>query len=250
MENDVILVTEELDGGNWLRGVNGGKEGIFPSNYAQPLSNPYLVAHDFPAQQEGDLELCTNEVVDVSVENGDWFTGSVMREGEKVEGMFPANFVTKMEVDVPVDIFAIGFEEMVELNAGNIVNTSQANQQAWAQELQKTISVKCDYELVGSEQLVGVCLYVFARKPLSLHVRDLSICTAKTGMGGTTGNKGAVGISLTLFNSSLCFVCSHFAAGQTQIQERNNDYEEITNRLVFSKSRSLLCHDYVFWCGD
>ncbi|XP_078491504.1 synaptojanin [Ciona intestinalis] len=250
LEKDILLVSEELDGGEWLRGVKGDEEGIFPAAYAYPLTNPHLVSHDFPAQQDGDLELYTDEVVDVSEVNGDWMTGSLMREGEKKEGTFPANFVTKMDIDIPVDIFAIGFEEMVELNAGNIVSTSQANQQAWGQELQKTISTKQDYVLLGSEQLVGVCLFVFVRQPLSLHVRDLSICTAKTGMGGATGNKGAVGISLTLFNSSLCFVCSHFAAGQTQVQERNNDFAEISNRLVFSKGRSLLSHDFVFWCGD
>ncbi|KAJ8792339.1 hypothetical protein J1605_019895 [Eschrichtius robustus] len=53
----------------------------------------------------------------------------------------------------PTDVFAIGFEEMVELNAGNIVNASTTNQKLWAVELQKTISRDNKYVLLASEQL-------------------------------------------------------------------------------------------------
>lgn len=130
----------------------------------------------------------------------------------------------------PIDIFAIGFEEMVELNAGNIVSAryvskfyrgwthcllrylshemfmmylirlirhvpkfccfvslkgtkkiffflhsplscnfcfcvflSTTNQKLWAAELQKNISRDHKYVLLASEQLVGVCLFVFIR---------------------------------------------------------------------------------------
>ncbi|CAK8692974.1 unnamed protein product [Clavelina lepadiformis] len=252
--SDIVTVDYELEGGDWLHGSIGDSEGIFPAAYVQQLLNPHVVDHDFPAQQDGDLELRTNEVVDVTEEKGEWFHGKVLRDGECQEGMFPANFVTKMdegsEESGSVDIYAIGFEEMVELNAGNIVNASQANQQAWATELQKTLSEKQEYVLVTSEQLVGVCLFLFVKKNLAAHVREVSISMIKTGMGGAAGNKGAVAISLILFNSSLCFVCSHFAAGQTQVQERNNDFGEISSRLGFAKGRALFMHDYVFWCGD
>uniref|UniRef100_A0A8C4R791 phosphoinositide 5-phosphatase n=1 Tax=Eptatretus burgeri TaxID=7764 RepID=A0A8C4R791_EPTBU len=149
-----------------------------------------------------------------------------------------------------VDIFAIGFQEMVELNAGNIVSTSTENQKRWAVELQKTISRDHKYVLLTSEQLVGVCLYVFIRPHLTHLIRNLAVDTVKTGMGGATGNKGAVAICMQLHSSSLCFVCSHFAAGQSQVRERNDDYAEIVRKLSFSMGRGLFSHDYVFWCGD
>ena len=41
----------------------------------------------------------------------------------------------------------------------------------------------------------------------------------------------------------------HFAAGQQEIQERNNDYGEAVKKVSFPNGRSLLSHDYVFWCG-
>ncbi|XP_033088220.1 synaptojanin-1 isoform X8 [Trachypithecus francoisi] len=150
----------------------------------------------------------------------------------------------------PTDIFAIGFEEMVELNAGNIVNASTTNQKLWAVELQKTISRDNKYVLLASEQLVGVCLFVFIRPQHAPFIRDVAVDTVKTGMGGAAGNKGAVAIRMLFHTTSLCFVCSHFAAGQSQVKERNEDFVEIARKLSFPMGRMLFSHDYVFWCGD
>ncbi|XP_058483071.1 synaptojanin-1 isoform X12 [Solea solea] len=150
----------------------------------------------------------------------------------------------------PIDIFAIGFEEMVELNAGNIVSASTTNQKLWAAELQKNISRDHKYVLLASEQLVGVCLFVFIRPQHAPFIRDVAVDTVKTGMGGATGNKGGVAIRLLFHTTSICFVCSHFAAGQSQVKERNDDYNEISRRLSFPMGRLLYSHDYVFWCGD
>lgn len=51
-------------------------------------------------------------------------------------------------------------------------------------------------------------------------------------------------------NTSVCFVCAHFAAGQSQVQDRNADYGEITRKLSFPSGRTLNSHDLIFWCGD
>ncbi|XP_067897173.1 synaptojanin-1 isoform X3 [Heterodontus francisci] len=150
----------------------------------------------------------------------------------------------------PVDIFAIGFEEMVELNAGNIVSASTTNQKLWAAEIQKSISRDCKYVLLASEQLVGVCLFVFIRPQHAPYIRDVAVDTVKTGMGGATGNKGAVAVRMLFHTTSLCFVCAHFAAGQSQVKERNEDYIEIARKLSFPMGRLLFSHDYIFWCGD
>ncbi|KAM6986805.1 synaptojanin-1 [Aplochiton taeniatus] len=150
----------------------------------------------------------------------------------------------------PADIFAIGFEEMVELNAGNIVSASTTNQKLWAAELQKHLSRDHKYVLLASEQLVGVCLFVFIRPQHAPYIRDVAVDVVKTGMGGATGNKGGVAIRMLFHTTSICFVCSHFAAGQSQVKERNDDYNEITRRLTFPMGRLLYSHDYVFWCGD
>ncbi|XP_055082732.1 synaptojanin-1 isoform X5 [Periophthalmus magnuspinnatus] len=171
----------------------------------------------------------------------DWLLDAPMKAG------FPDFQDNKVN---PIDIFAIGFEEMVELNAGNIVSASTTNQKLWAAELQKNISRDHKYVLLASEQLVGVCLFVFIRPQHAPYIRDVAVDTVKTGMGGATGNKGGVAIRLLFHTTSICFLCSHFAAGQSQVKERNDDYNEISRKLSFPMGRLLDSHDYVFWCGD
>ncbi|XP_074982934.1 synaptojanin-2 isoform X2 [Caretta caretta] len=150
----------------------------------------------------------------------------------------------------PADMFAVGFEEMVELNAGNIVNTSTTNRKMWGEQLQKAVSRTHRYILLTSAQLVGVCLFIFVRPYHVPFIRDVAIDIVKTGMGGKAGNKGAVGIRFQFHSTSFCFICSHLTAGQSQVKERNEDYKEITQKLSFPMGRNVFSHDYVFWCGD
>ena len=146
----------------------------------------------------------------------------------------------------PADIYAIGFEEMVDLNAKNIVNASGENAKDWAEELRKILNRDKDvtYSLITYQQLVGVCLYIFVRPHLANSIRDVMIDEVKTGMGGTTGNKGDVALSFTYASTSFCFVCSHFAAGQNQVNERNNDYSDAIKRIEFDNVGELLAISY------
>ena len=61
----------------------------------------------------------------------------------------------------------------------------------------------------------------------------MAVQSVKTGMSGTTGNKGGVAIRFLLHSTSLCFVCSHFAAHQTKVVERNQDFADICKRITF-----------------
>ncbi|ROT80516.1 putative synaptojanin-1 [Penaeus vannamei] len=155
-------------------------------------------------------------------------------------------------VDRAPDVFAIGFEEIVDLNATNIVQNTQWSENAasWGKELQKVISRDEKFVMVTWSQLVGVALFVFVNEKHANHVRGVSVESVKTGMQGATGNKGGVGIRLVVRNTSMAFVCSHFAAGQKEVQERNNDYDSIARKLIFPLGMPLWAHDYVFWCGD
>lgn len=160
--------------------------------------------------------------------------------------------LVQAEDSPPIDIYAIGFQEIVDLNAGNIVASSSQNQRDWLAEIQKAISRSPGhrYLLLTSVQLVGVCLFVFIRSELAPFIKDVCSDQVKTGLKGATGNKGAVAIRFRYKATSLCFVCAHFAAGQNQVKERNEDYNEITRKIQFPMGRSINSHDYVFWCGD
>ncbi|XP_031210967.1 synaptojanin-2 isoform X4 [Mastomys coucha] len=189
-----------------------------------------------------------------NVNGGKQFRSNLLGTAELTDWLLDApqlsGAVDSQDDGSPSDVFAIGFEEMVELSAGNIVNASTTNRKMWGEQLQKAISRSHRYILLTSAQLVGVCLYIFVRPYHVPFIRDVAIDTVKTGMGGKAGNKGAVGIRFQLHSTSFCFICSHLTAGQSQVKERNEDYREITHKLSFPSGRNIFSHDYVFWCGD
>ncbi|TGZ64557.1 hypothetical protein CRM22_006317 [Opisthorchis felineus] len=163
---------------------------------------------------------------------------------------------TDEQINKPIDVFAIGFEEIVDLTTSNIVAGSKptANQRDWGlflqRHLNRDVHERDSYVLINSVQLVGICLFVFARARLATLFRDIASSSVKTGLGGATGNKGGVAVRFQLGSTSLCFVCSHFAAGQSAVRERNEDFHDIVRRLRFPSGQVILSHDYVFWCGD
>lgn len=53
------------------------------------------------------------------------------------------------------------------------LTASTTNQKLWAAELQKTISRDYKYVLLASEQLVGVCLFVFIRPQHAPFIRSV-----------------------------------------------------------------------------
>ena len=61
----------------------------------------------------------------------------------------------------------------------------------------------------------------------------MAIQTIKTGMKGKAGNKGAVAIRMLVHSTSFCFIAGHFAAGQSNVSERNHNYHDISKRIQF-----------------
>ncbi|NXD34542.1 SYNJ2 protein, partial [Copsychus sechellarum] len=212
------------------------------------------------AMSERQFEFTSSKRVRVAtgtwnVNGGKQFRSNILGTSELTDWLLDSpklSGVSEFQDDdnCPPDIFAVGFEEMVELSAGNIVNASTTNRKMWGEQLQKAISRTHRYIQLTSAQLVGVCLFIFVRPYHVPFIRDVAIDTVKTGMGGKAGNKGAVSIRFQFYSTSFCFVCSHLTAGQTQVKERNEDYKEITQKLSFPMGQNMFSHDYVFWCGD
>lgn len=118
-------------------------------------------------------------VVYKDVSLSDWLLDFHLYSGKLVE--------SNNDLTAPVDIYAIGFEEIVDLNAANIMAASSENAKAWAEELQKVLSRDRPYVLVTYQQLVGVCLYLFVRPEHVPYIRDVAVDCVKTGLGGHTG---------------------------------------------------------------
>lgn len=69
-------------------------------------------------------------------------------------------------------------------------------------------------------------------------------------MSGIAGNKGAVAIRFEYANTRLCFVTAHLAAGFSNTNDRNRDYNTIADGLRFQRDRRIQDHEAVIWLGD
>ncbi|KAG8909621.1 inositol polyphosphate 5-phosphatase [Tulasnella sp. 408] len=148
------------------------------------------------------------------------------------------------------DILAIGFQEIVPLNAQQIIQADPAKKREWEAQIQKTIEKRGNYLIFRSEQLVGTALFVIVKSELAGALRNVEAATRKTGLRGMAGNKGAVAIRFDYHDTSFCFLTAHLAAGHPNVMERNNDYHTIDSGLRFTKGRNIKSHDVVVWAAD
>nr|CAD1817411.1 unnamed protein product [Ananas comosus var. bracteatus] len=93
------------------------------------------------------------------------------------------------------------------------------------------------YNLIASKQMVGIFVTVWARKDLVQHVGHLRLSSVGRGVMGYLGNKGCISVSMSLHQTSLCFVCSHLASGEKEGDElrRNLDVIEILKNTQFQR---------------
>jgi len=135
------------------------------------------------------------------------------------------------------EIIAIGFQEIVELNPQQIMNSDPTRKQLWERAIQRTLDEH--YNQAGDEK----CIFV---KASVLHkIKNVEGSVKKTGMSGMAGNKGAVAIRLDYANTPICFVTAHLAAGFANYEERNRDYMTIDQGLHFQRNRGIADHGMV-----
>ncbi|KAH8873801.1 Inositol polyphosphate 5-phosphatase OCRL-1 [Schistosoma japonicum] len=205
------------------------------------------------------------------------------------------NWLLSPDGQPPADIYVFGFQEMdLSFSVITLNKTSSTGpEERWIQQLeeslggllkrpsshlvwaQKTGSVKSyaaqwshytggGYLRVERVRLAGIMMIVYISARLSTHLRreEISYQVVPTGVFNVMGNKGAVGIRLTIFNSSMCFINCHLAAGEANLDRRNQDFREITRKMLFefplnsknmiqSSERAFISdHDYIFVFGD
>ncbi|XP_037407068.1 type I inositol polyphosphate 5-phosphatase 10-like isoform X2 [Triticum dicoccoides] len=120
---------------------------------------------------------------------------------------------------------------------------------------------KLKYNLIVCKQMVGIFVTVWVKKELVQHIGHLRTSCIGRGILGCLGNKGCISVSMTVHQTSFCFICSHLASGQKEGDEfrRNSDVLEIMRLTLFSRlcrrigrriPEKILEHDKVIWFGD
>ncbi|GAA6026829.1 hypothetical protein JCM8097_005890 [Rhodosporidiobolus ruineniae] len=187
----------------------------------------------------------------------------------------------------PPEFVAVGFQELMPLHLALVGLTSptldlheqqllQAIEAAYASSSstsEKPAPASAPaYTLLARHSLGGIALLVFALQPVAKRVTHVALATAGCGVGGLMGNKGAVGVRVTLREeeeevevekgeegareSTWTFVNAHLAAhgSEKHVKRRNWDGGEIVRRLVFEEEKGgevrMFDTGHLFFFGD
>lgn len=182
----------------------------------------------------------------LSIFSGTWNLNGKPPDEDLDAWLFPPDCPT-------ADIYAIAFQEIVELNAQQILQTDPTKRKRWEAFIMthfKRHSSGSEYLLLRSEQLVGTALIIIVKADITQWIRNIESATKKTGLSGLSGNKGGVGIRMDLYDSTVCFMTAHLAAGHGNVAERNADYRTISQGLKFLRGKTIDDHNIVIWGGD
>ena len=103
------------------------------------------------------------------------------------------------------DIYAISFQEIVELNPVNVTVDIKSSHVAhiWEDSILHCLNSHCRdgerFVHVVSKQLVGALICLFIREPLRPHVHDVRAASTACGVMGVMGNKGGVVVRFKLY---------------------------------------------------
>ncbi|XP_062199314.1 type IV inositol polyphosphate 5-phosphatase 9-like isoform X2 [Phragmites australis] len=159
------------------------------------------------------------------------------------------------------DIYVLGFQEIVPLNARNVLGPrnscistkwnsligealNKRKRKVGAELHQATTNTSAmessaqveGFRCIRSKQMVGIFTSVWVRSNLRPFIHHLDVSCIGSGIMGCLGNKGSVSIRFVLHETSLCFVCCHLASGgkEGDVLLRNSDVADILARTRFS----------------
>ncbi|XP_057784500.1 type II inositol polyphosphate 5-phosphatase 15-like isoform X2 [Salvia miltiorrhiza] len=147
-----------------------------------------------------------------------------------------------------VDIVVVGLQE-VEMGAGFLAMSAARETmglegssagQWWLDMIGKTLDEGSTFSRVGSRQLAGLLISVWARNHIQGHVGDVDVAAVPCGLGRAIGNKGAVGLRMRVYGRVMCFVNCHFAAHLEAVNRRNADFDHVYRTMFFSRPSSIL----------
>ena len=163
-------------------------------------------------------EFCDLEEIKVYV--GTWNTASTDFTKTKNINLDP--WLKPKDPNLIPDIYFIGFQEVVELSATNVIMINEEKQQLilneWDIKINETIQKIGNYVKLVEMNLVGINLYFYILESKADKVKNISKKVVKTGLGGATGNKGSCCINFEYESTTFSIACSHLAAGNKSKQ--------------------------------
>ncbi|XP_057993474.1 type IV inositol polyphosphate 5-phosphatase 3 isoform X3 [Hevea brasiliensis] len=117
---------------------------------------------------------------------------------------------------------------------------------------------RSSYVRIVSKQMVGIFLTIWVRRSLRKYIQNLKVSTVGVGVMGYIGNKGSISVSMSIYQTLFCFICTHLTSGEKDGDElkRNADVHEIHRRTLFHANsgiglpKRILDHERIILLGD
>ena len=109
------------------------------------------------------------------------------------------------------DLYVLGFQEV-----GPFVPIAcDSKQKALSAELRSYFGD--DFFVLTDKPMLGLKLFIAVRKALQQNIWATNEYLIPTGADGSYGNKGAVAVSVRMFQSRIMFLTCHFAPHQSAV---------------------------------
>ena len=175
------------------------------------------------------------------------------------------------------DIMVIGLQEIIDLNAMNMIKADDDTDNKWDNLIMQVLSTSPSkkkkkkkksilYSKIKQIRLMGILLLIYCRDTVRDDIRDCMANKIGTGLLGTGPNKGGVAVRFECYKTNLVFICGHLAAHKPNVADRNENYQKIMNKLVFTREEvgdddikqsqtdlgilTVDTHDLIFFFGD
>lgn len=160
-------------------------------------------------------------------------------------------FPPEISEDNLPDIYGIGLQELIELNAGSILAADSSKPLLWAKLIEQQLNSQGgQYLLLRTELIASMALFLFVKKSQVHNITQVTGSSKKTGLGGIAANKGGCAVRFEVGVTSFALITSHLAAGTNAMVERYNDYQTIMQGLTFTRNYTIKDHDHIIWFGD
>jgi phosphatidylinositol-bisphosphatase len=169
---------------------------------------------------------------------GTWnVNGKALKEGNLADWLYPdGTYFTDGNKRPLADVYIIGFQEAVDLNAVNVAMDTETRKRCsfWQDSIGDCLNNSgVSYRHIANKYLVGLIVFVYVKESIASNIRDVRTTSTGVGVMGMLGNKGGACIRFTLFDSAVCVVCAHLAAHRENVAGRNADYANILEKSVF-----------------
>lgn len=157
-----------------------------------------------------------------------------------------------------VELLAVGFQEIVPLNARNVLQTENTQEALgrWNSAILSFLNAGrgVNYVHLSSISLVGLGLSLFARRDLVENHSISSVISdsVKTGFKGTIGNKGGVAIRCQIHETSVVIWNCHLASGLANLEARLSQLADVHGKAFQGQRKvpKIWEHDVKILLGD